>query len=213
MPKQNKINKIIRFLIVSDIFFNSGWGLVGPIFAIYLLQDIQGGSAQVAGFATAIYWITKSMLQIPLAKYLDRNHGEKDDFSFMIGGLFIAGLVPFGYLISFLPWHIYILQVVYAIGMAMTIPAWYAIFTRHIDRGSEAYEWSVYSTMLGFAIGISGAIGGLVVGFVGFKTIYFIVGIFTITSSILLLFVKNDLIYPHPHKKKPQKSIPPWTPF
>jgi MFS family permease len=213
MPKQNKINKIIKFLIISDIFFNSGWGLIGPIFAIFLLQDIQGGSAQVAGFATAIYWITKSTIQIPLAKYLDRNHGERDDFLFMTGGLFLAGLVPFGYLASTLPWHIYILQIVYAIGMAMAVPAWYAIFTRHIDKGSEAYEWSVYSTMLGFAFGISGAIGGFAVGIVGFKVIYFIVGILTITSSILLLFIKNDLIYPHSHKKKQQKSIPPWMPF
>ncbi len=213
MSKRNKINKIIKFLIVGDIFLNSGWGLVGPIFAIYLLQDIQGGSAQVAGFATAIFWITKSIIQIPLARYLDRNHGEKDDFLFMIGGLFIAGLVPFGYLASSLPWHIYILQVIYAIGMAMAVPAWYAIFTRHIDKGNEAYEWSVYSTVLGFAFGISGALGGLIVGFVGFKVIYFIVGIFTITPSILLLFIKNDLIYPRPRKRKLQKPIPPWVPF
>lgn len=202
MKKQTKINKIIKVLIVSDIFFNMGWGLIGPIFAIYLLNNIEGGSAQIAGFSTAVYWIIKSILQVPLAKYLDKNHGERDDFLFMVCGLFLAGLVPFGYLAAYLPVHIYILQAVFAIGMAMTAPAWYAIFTRHIDKGREAYEWSIYSTMFGFSVGISGAIGGMVAEKIGFEIVYIFVGVFNILSSLLLLLIEKDITTPHKHKRK-----------
>lgn len=35
------LNKVIRILIASDFLLQSGWGLVGPIFAIFLTQQIE----------------------------------------------------------------------------------------------------------------------------------------------------------------------------
>src|SRR3989344_2290019 len=105
MPKI--VNKIVKILITSDFFLNLGWGLLGPIFAIFIVQNIAienvSEAAKVAGFASLSYWAVKSMLQIPIGHYLDRNHGEKDDFWFMITGTFIAGFIPLGYLISSQP--------------------------------------------------------------------------------------------------------------
>lgn len=207
------INKIIKVLIFSDIFFNSGWGLIGPIFAIFIVQDIKGGDVAVAGFASAIYWVVKSIIQLPIAKYLDKNDGEKDDYLFMVLGIFISGFVPFIYLVSSVPWHIYLAQIVYAIGMAIAVPAWMAIFTRHIDKGKEAYEWSLYSTALGFGVGIFSGIGGLAVGVIGFKIIYIFVGVFTIISAMLLLLIQKEIVVPHTHKGKAQRVIPSGTPM
>ena len=188
-----KINRAIRTLIVSDLFLNSGWGLLGPVFAIFLVQNIQGGDAKVAGFAAMIYWTVKSILQIPIGKYLDKNHGEKDDFYFMVLGTFLIGFVPFGYLFSSLPWHIYVFQVVQSIGMAMIIPSWSAIFTRHIDKGKEAFEWGLDSTILGFGTGITGAIGGLLVVVFGFKVLFILVGTFTFLAALLLVFIWKEI--------------------
>ncbi len=192
------INKVIRFLIYSDFVLNSGWGLLAPIFAIFIVQKITIGDpivgAKVAGFASLIYWIVKSILQIPIGRYLDKNHGEKDDFWFMTIGTFLTAFVPFGFLISSKPWHIYAFHVLHAFGMAMVIPSWSAIFTRHIDKGKEAFEWSMRSTSLGFGIGLAGAVGGLLVGFFGFQIVFILVGILTIISSLLLLLIRQDII-------------------
>ncbi|MBZ9578707.1 MFS transporter [Patescibacteria group bacterium] len=191
------INKVIKILIFSDLVLNSAWGLIGPIFAIFLVQKIAAGSAvegaKIAGFASLTYWIVKSILQIPIGRYLDEKHGEKDDFWFMVFGTFLAGLVPFGYLIASQSWHIYIFQILYAIGMAMVIPSWSAIFTRHIDKGKEAFEWGLESTSLGFGAGFAGAIGGILVAIFGFKVIFVLVGIFTIISACLLLLIYKEI--------------------
>jgi len=208
------INKVIKILISSDVVFNTGWGLLGPIFAIFLVQKITGGNAaegaKIAGFASLTYWVVKSSLQIPIGKYLDKNHGEKDDFWFMVLGTFLTGLTPFGYLISSLPWHIYVCQVLQAVGMAMVVPSWSAIFTRHIDKGKEAFEWGVRSTSLGFGVGIAGAVGGLLVALFGFKIIFILAGTFTMISVFLLLLIYKE-IYP---KDKLFPRIPiPKTPF
>ncbi len=197
MPKI--INKIIKFLIISDFFLNSGWGLMGPVFAIFIVQNITVGSfseaAKVAGFASLFFWIVKSILQIPIGNYLDKNRGEKDDFWFMVVGTFMMGIVPIGYLFSSQPWHIYVLQIFYAVAAAINLPSWSAIFTRHIDKGREAMEWSTHSTFLGIAAGISGGIGGVAVASFGFNMVFIFVSVFTIISGFLLLIIKDDISF------------------
>ena len=93
MPKP--INKVIKILVLSDLATLFGWGLVSPILAIFIIGQIQGGDARVAGMAVGIYWLVKSALQVPISRYLDRNHGEKDDYYFLIIGTFLASLSPF----------------------------------------------------------------------------------------------------------------------
>ncbi|PIS39651.1 MAG: hypothetical protein COT33_00825 [Candidatus Nealsonbacteria bacterium CG08_land_8_20_14_0_20_38_20] len=206
------INKVIKTLIISDFVLNSAWGLLAPVFAIFLVDKIAFGSAvegaKIAGFASLIFWVAKSILQIPIGRYLDKNHGEKDDFWFMFWGTFIFGASAFGFLFSSSAWHIYLLQLFQAIGQALMIPPWLAIFTRHISKGSEAFEWSVRSTSLGFGVGIFGAIGGLMVAAFGFKLIFILVGGFTIISAFLLLLIRKDLAL----KTKPLKHFPPFPP-
>ncbi len=190
-------NKIVKTLIYSDFVLNGAWGLLAPIFAIFILQDIVGGDivegAKVAGFTSLIYWSVKSVLQIPIGAYLDKNHGEKDDFLFMVTGIFLASLAPFGFLVSTAPCHIYISQSLQAIGMAMMIPSSSAIFARHVDKGKEAYEYSLRSTSLGFGVGLAGAVGGVMTTVWGFKLIFLFVGIFTMVSGIILLSLKDQL--------------------
>lgn len=207
------INKIIKVLIFGDILLNSGWGLIAPVFAIFLTQHIEGGDAKVAGFAAAAYWITKSLLQIPLAKRLDKNDGEADDFYSIFFGLLLAGFVPFGYMISYLPWHIYAVQIMYAISMAMVVPAWYAVYGRHVDKGKEAYEWGLDSTFLGFVIGASGAAGGMIADLMGFKFIFILVGLFTIASALALLLIREDIVRLHRRSEKSVKKSAIMPPF
>ena len=191
------INKIIKIMITSDFFLNLGWGLLSPVFAIFIVKNISSGdifeAAKIAGFASLIYWLTKSALQIPIGHYLDKNHGEKDDFWAMFLGEFLIAFVPLGYLFSSQPWHIYILQIVYAVGMSMVIPAWSAIFTRHIDKGREALQWSMESTFLGIGAGVAGGFGGIVASIFGFSALFICVSFFNIISIIFLLLIKNDI--------------------
>ncbi|MEK7540744.1 MAG: MFS transporter [Patescibacteria group bacterium] len=195
MPKI--INKIIKVLITSDFFFNLGWGLLAPVFAIFILENIAVQSvseaAKIAGFAALSYWITKSFLEVPIGHFLDKKHGEKDDFWFMIIGTSITALVPIGYLFSSAPWHIYFFQVIHAVGMAMVLPSWLAIFTRHIDKGKEAFEWSMETTSIGAGAGIAGGVGGIMAGVFGFNALFISVSALTVLSVILLLFIKNDI--------------------
>lgn len=187
------INKVIKILIASDFLLQAGWGLSGPIFAIFLTKQIQGGTIEMVGFIAATYWITKSIIQPFLASYLDRNHGEKDDFRFLVIGMFIANLVPLGYIFSTQPWHIFTLEIIRAIAMACVVPTWAGIFTRHIDKGREAFSWSMESTGIGFAAGAAGAFGGIIASVLGFQAVFVLVSMFGIMSSLSLLLIRKNI--------------------
>ena len=187
------INRVIRILITSDFFLQAGWGLSGPIFAIFLTKQIQGGTLEMVGFVAATYWITKSIIQPFLAKWLDKNHGEKDDFIFLIVGMYIANLVPLGYLFSSQPWHIFVLEFIRGLAMACVVPTWSGIFTRHIDKNREAFSWSLESTGIGFAAGFAGALGGFLASTLGFSAVFVLVSTFGLISSSTLLLIRKQI--------------------
>jgi predicted MFS family arabinose efflux permease len=186
------LNKVIKILITSDFFLQAGWGLSGPIFAIFLTKQIHG-TIETVGFVAAVYWITKSIVQPFIARQLDKNHGEKDDFIFLVVGMYIANLIPLGYIFSSQPWHIFTLEFIRGLAMACVVPTWSGIFTRHIDKGREAFSWSLESTGIGFAAGLAGALGGFLASTLGFSSVFILVSAFGIISSSTLLLIRKRI--------------------
>ena len=188
-----EINRIVKYLILSDLVFYTGLGLISPIFAIFIVEKIVGGNAFVAGLSSAVYLILMSLLRVPFGMFLDSRPTERDDYWFLTVGLFIAALTSFGFIFAKLPWHVYLLQIVRAITMAMTLAAWPAIFTRHIDKGKESTEWGLDATSVGLGAGISGAIGGWAVIKFGFNPVFIAVGIIGLIGAVLLFALRNDI--------------------
>jgi len=188
-----KINKIIKVLLVSDLIFWAGWGLVAPIFAVFIVQQIQGGNALVVGVAAAIYSALLAILRIPMGLYLDSQPNQKADLLFTAAGLFIAAFVSFGFIFATAPWHIYALQAIHAIGMAMNLSGFSALFTRNIDKGRESTEWGIDATVVSIGSAASAIIGGWIVMRFGYTMVFSLVGILGLLGSAALLFIKNDL--------------------
>ncbi|MBI1984621.1 MAG: MFS transporter [Candidatus Wildermuthbacteria bacterium] len=192
-------------LIASDFLLQAGWGLIGPIFAIFLTRQIAGGSIAIVGFIAATYWVTKSVIQPFLARILDLKKGEKDDFWFLVCGMYVANLIPLGYMVSSELWHIFLLEFIRGIAMAAVVPTWGGIFTRHISKGWEAFSWSVESTALGFAAGFAAAFGGIIASAFGFNLVFLMVSVFGLLSSTLLLAIRNQ-VFP---RDAVSQAIPP----
>lgn len=204
----------MRAYIYWDLVANSAWGLLAPVFAIFLLEKVAGGNvaegAKIVGFATFFYWSAKSLLQIPIGAYLDKNHGEIDDYWFYIAGTLITALVPIGFLFSYLPWHIYAWQILHAFGMSLIVPSSYAIFIRHTDKGREAYESSLDSTLFGIGVGITGAIGGIMAGYFGFTMIFLLTSLFNFVAVLFLFPMRKDMLPKMPQNVHPLPKDEKW---
>ncbi len=188
-----RISHTIRTLITSDFLINAGFSVFAPVFAVFVTGQIEDGSVQVVGFAAAIAQIVKACLQIPVARWLDRNHGEYDDYYSMVTGSFIVALTPFMYLFATEASHVYIIQACFGVGTALAVPPWYAIFTRHIDKMRENVEWSMESVAIGISGASAAALSGVVVTHFGFQTAFLLGGIFAMLGAAMQIRIYHDL--------------------
>jgi len=184
------INPVVRFLIISDTVIVGATGLLGPIFALFIQDFIQGGNAAVAGLAAGIYLFTKSILQIPIAHFIDKIRGERDDFWLMIVCTVLIALIPLLYLVIHTPLQLYLVQFVLGLFTAFTFPTYMAIFTRHIDKDKEGTEWGVYFTLTDLTSAALAAVGGYLATSQGFPTLIIAVVIVSLIGSLMLWPIK-----------------------
>ncbi len=188
-----KINKVIKVLVSTDSILEFAYGLVTPVFAIFIVESIQGGTAQVAGTAVAIYWLVKSVVRVPLALFLDKWEGETDDFYSMISGFFLYSVCLFLFNFASTPMHVYEIQFLTGIAGALAFTPWYGFFTRHIDKKREDFEWSVSVSVAGFGIALAGFLAGVIAEHLGFNYIFTIGGTLSLLATILLFFIGKNL--------------------
>lgn len=190
-----KLNQVILVIVMAYFVLTTAAGFLPPIYAVFITTQIAGATVASVGLAITIYWMTKSILQLFIARFIDRNHGEIDDFYFMIaGGILNAVFISLYYFATNIA-HVYILQFAIGVADAMIIPPFYAIFTRHIDKGKEGFEWSLFSS---FSVGAGSALGAILGGVlgsaIGFRAVFPMVGILTFVATIMLIFLKPYIL-------------------
>lgn len=186
-----KLNQVILIIIFAEFIFIMAEGLISPLFAVFVIENIKGGAVTVIGFSVAIYWAVKSILQLPIARQLDKNHGEIDDFYSMLGGIAVVTITQFLYYFANQVWHVYMLQVLIAIGNSFVVPPFYAVFTRHLDKNNEGFEWSLRSSFsIGLGSALGGALSGILAGAIGIRPIFLINGTLMLVGLIILLFLR-----------------------
>ncbi len=176
----------IKRFIVADALLFGGWGFVDPIFSIFIVREIPGASLVTVGITVAIYWVAKSLIQVPIALFLDKTDGEKDDFYTLIASLVVVSVGAFGMTLATSVWHVYFVQIVKALGFAMYVASGPVIFSRHLDPGHNALDWSMDSTIVGLAMGVSGFFAGVIATWFGYDAVFLLAGIFGLIAAIML---------------------------
>ena len=180
------LNKILEVLIFSDLVINSAYGLIAPILAVFLTDSISGGSLIVVGISDAIYLGVKSILQIPIGLKIDKTEGQKIDFWYLFLGNLLTSAGVFLYLFATLPWHVYLISLIFGIGGAMAYPAWTGLFTRNVVRNRESFAWSLSSTTMELGEAAAALIGGVVAQLLGFDILFGVVGALSTLGTLSL---------------------------
>lgn len=190
------VNKIIKHLIIADTIYYSAVGMVTPIIAIFYVDYLKDSSLAVAGIAASIFLFIRGICQIPLAMLIDKLKGEYDDYWFMITGTVLMSLTYFLYVFANTSSQIYIIEAIHAVGYSIMYPSWSAIFSRHLDKEKESFEWSLYSTLVSFGSAIMASVGVYIVSNFGFRILFVVIGIFTLLSNIILLMLFDRFLKP-----------------
>lgn len=187
------INKILKVLVASDILIFSGFGLMSPVFAVFVTEQITGGSLITVGIAEAIYLGSKSLFQIPIGILIDETEGEKIDFWLALAGSVISALAILLYIVASTPIHIYLIQFLFGIAGAMAYPAWMGLFSRNLESGRESFIWGLHSTTTEISAAVTAALGGYVAEKFGFGSLFLTAGTMALFGSLVLFVVYPEI--------------------
>ena len=156
-------------------------------FYIIFLQGF-GGSIEQFGFAIGLMILAQSITSYFAGKYSDKL-GRK--IFLIVGGFILTGVVLAYTLINSLL-MLYILQVVNGVttSLQMTMETVFlGDVTKKAKRGAKIGR---YHAIIGIVTAIAMMAGGLVVGQLGFKAIFYIASGIIFVSTLLLLYLKED---------------------
>lgn len=191
------INRVILTFIVADLLLALSSGFLTPIYAVFITEDITGGTVAAVGFATSLFWFVKSLVQFPVSWVLDATPGERDDFYFMLAGSLLIVTVNLCYFFfADAVWHVYLLEILNGIGYGLNVPAWYGVFTRHIDPNRESTEWTMDSNAMGLGTAVAAAMGGVLAEALGFRAIFLLSAATAALSTLCFIYVRRDLLVP-----------------
>jgi MFS family permease len=202
------VNRIVKYFVLSDLFFIAGWGFIEPVFAVFIVAKIPGATLTTVGVSAAIYWILRSVLQIPFANFLDRRSGERDAFRMLVLGLFLAALSAFAFSWVTQIWQLYAVQIIHALALSFYTASWPAIFSRHLDKDRISFDWSLDNTAVGIASGVSGFLAGVIGATWGFTAIFIIAGIFSIAGAVIILAIP-DIVLPRATSREERRDHTP----
>jgi len=184
------MNRTLKLLIFSDIFVLTGFGLLSPILAIFIKDNLIGGTILAAGIASGIFLITHSILQIIFAYVFN----PKDRIWMLIAGTAVIAIVPFGYIFSTQIYHIYIVEFLYGVGAAFAYPSWSSLFTSNLEKGRRGLQWSIYSSSVGIGTAIAAATGAWLAEKIGFRLVFGLAGMFSIIGMLILLKLEKKIL-------------------
>jgi len=182
----------------SDIFVITGFGLMAPILAIFIKENLVGGTIFAAGFSSALYLIIKSLVQLPFSRYVD---SHKDKIKWMVLGTILISIVPIIYILANHIYSIYLAQIIYGIGSGLAYPTWLGLWSTNLDKKHESFEWSLYSTLTGAGTALAAVVGATIAQFLGFTFTFIFVGVMSFTGAMILIGLNNA-------DKKKLKPIP-----
>ena len=170
------MKKGLKILLAADGFILFAFGLLAPIYAIFV--EHIGGDILDAGFAYAIYSFVLGVALYFICKW--ENH-QKHKEKLVILSYFLYAVGALGYIFVANRYHLFIVQAVLGIAEAVNSPVFDGLFSKFLDKGKSVYEWGMYASLKNIAGGISAILGGVLVLYFGFK------GLFSIMLAISLI--------------------------
>jgi MFS family permease len=188
-----KLNNVVKCLIAFDTSIVAAGALIAPIFAIFVVNNIVGGSAAVVGFATSIYMVSFSIARLTSAYYVDKKLSERGRVALSVVGVLMVGTSFLLCVAASRLWHVYALQALNGIGTALRYSPIMSLFTRYIDKGRESFEWGLYAVSTSLGQAFAASVGGALVDEFGFEAVFVITGGTIMVSSIISLALYREV--------------------
>ena len=191
-PYSGKKSGILSALTYNDAAFWGADAFVAVVFALYITQNIEGGSAIHVGLVFGLYRAVRAFLSVPIGRFLDKRKGHIDEYYMLFLSGLMVGLTYLALFFSTELWHVYLGMLFIGIGHSLDVNSWRILFYGNVpdDRAGEVN--GIYETIMQIVYGLAIIIAGFVGEIFGFEWTLFWAGIATLSSSLILIFVRDS---------------------
>lgn len=194
--KFKKFNKVAFLLTLADVFTWGPFFILSSLSGLYLSNKLGQDTIGFIGLGTGISFITRGIFQIPIGRLSDRLKKDRDEILLLTLGAFLAGSSFILYPLISQPWHYYVLQFLFGLGISLDIVNWRKLFAVNVTVGREGEEYAIYDTVLSIFTAILAVVMGLIanLGDQYFNVVMIISGIIMMASSFwaLMIFKVKD---------------------
>jgi MFS family permease len=163
----NSFSRQARLLLVISLLTTFAESMLVPIYAAF--TEKVGGSILDAGIAFAVFSIATGVVITLIGT---RPWFQLHIRSCLILGFLASAACDISYVFVQNKWQLFIVQILAGLSTGFIEPAWDSLFTDDIEH-SSAKHWSVWAGGTHLAAGVAALIGGLVVAYLSFTTLFF----------------------------------------
>ncbi len=163
-----RVDPIVKAYIISECFLWSSWNFITPIFAIFAIENIKGGTIEIAAASYSFYLISRVIAELISGRFF-ANQSDKRKILTTILGISLMSLSYIGFSTSKTILQLFAFYSLAGIGLGLASPAKNALFSIHLDKNREASEWSIADATSFISMALATTLGGFIAGAYGFK--------------------------------------------
>lgn len=190
-PSHFKINSIVKAYIISDSLLWSAWNFVTPIFAIFVVNNINGGSIENASFGFSLYLISRVIFELLAGKLLINSGADKRKMRMAIAGMLCLSASYLGFAFTSEVLYMYLFYIIAGMGLGIASPAKNALFSIHLDKSKEAAEWGISDAVTFAGMAAASTIGGIIAKSFGFQALFILAFFINLLATLPYLFFFN----------------------
>ncbi|MFH1500467.1 MAG: MFS transporter [archaeon] len=180
------MKKGLRVLLAADGFVLFAFGLLIPIYAIFV-EEI-GGDVLDAGITYAVYLFFMGVFIYFVSRW--ENHQKHKEklliFSYV---LFCFGAIGYFFVTS--KYHLFLVQAIVGAAEAFNSPVYDGLYSKFLDKGKFVSEWGLYASMRSFVTAFAALAGGALAFYFGFKALFTVMLVFSILGLLISLRLKR----------------------
>jgi MFS family permease len=181
------LNPAIRAFVISEALFWSGWNFVAPIFSIFVVKDIPGATVSQAAYAFTVYLLCRMLVELLVSRKVGKLSNPQRAVIDVLGMM----IVSLAYLAIAIKPTLAIVFVFYAVaglGFGISSPVKYSLFSRSLEKETEASVWGLYDVVILLGMAVATALGGLIADWYGFKQLFLLASAVNILGALPYLF-------------------------
>jgi MFS family permease len=169
-----------RRLLLSISFLTTfAESMLVPMYAAF--TEKVGGSILDAGIAFATFSMATGVFIILIGT---RPWFQRHVQSFLVCGFLGSACCDISYIFVQNRWQLFAAQVIAGLATGLIEPSWDSLFTDDIED-SSAKHWSIWAGGTHLIAGASALVGGVIVAYFSFKTLFLAMGLIDMIATVL----------------------------